>query len=56
MRIVQQTILMKYHTLFFQKLGKISQRLSSAAVVRVNTSCVYAPFFEVIYIVEYYWL
>ena len=41
MRIVYlQTILMKYHTLFFQKLGKISQNLSSAAVVigslRVN--------------------
>ena len=34
MRIVcWQTILMKYHTLFFQKLGKISQNLSSAAVV-----------------------
>ena len=31
---------MKYHTLFFQKLGKVSQILSSAAVVigalRVN--------------------
>ena len=24
---------MKYHTLFFQKLGKISHKLSSAAVV-----------------------
>ena len=24
---------MKYHTLFFQKLGKMSQNLSSAAVV-----------------------
>ena len=41
MRIVcWQTILMKYHTLFFQKLGKILQNLSSAAVVigtlRVN--------------------
>ena len=34
MRIVfWQTILMKYHTLFFRKLGKISQNLSSAAVV-----------------------
>ena len=36
-------ILMKYHTLFFfQKLGKMSQNLSSAAVVigalRVNSS------------------
>ena len=28
-----QTILMKYHTLFFRKLGKMSQNLSSAAVV-----------------------
>ena len=41
MRIVcWQTILMKYHTLFFQKLGKISQNLLFAAVVigalRVN--------------------
>ena len=41
MRIVcQQTILMKYHTYFFRKLGKMSQNLSSAAVVigalRVN--------------------
>ena len=34
MRIVcWQTILTKYHTLFFQKLGKMSQNLSSAAVV-----------------------
>ena len=34
MRIVcQQTILMKYHTLFFRKLGKMSQNLSSAVVV-----------------------
>ena len=34
MRIVcWQTILMKYHTLFFRKLGKMSQNLSSAAVV-----------------------
>ena len=34
MRIVcWQTILMKYHTLLFQKLGKMSQNLSSAAVV-----------------------
>ena len=35
-----QTILMKYHALFFRKLGKMSQNLSSAAVVigalRVN--------------------
>ena len=35
-----QTILMNYHTLFFRKLGKMSQNLSSAAVVigtlRVN--------------------
>ena len=33
---------MKYHTLFFHKLGKISQNLSSAAVVigalRVNVN------------------
>ena len=28
-----QTILMKYHTLFFRKLRNISQNLSSAAVV-----------------------
>ena len=27
------TILMKYHSLFFRKLGKMSQNLSSAAVV-----------------------
>ena len=34
MRIVcWQTILMKYHTLLFRKLGKMSQNLSSAAVV-----------------------
>ena len=34
MRIVcWQTILMKHHTLFFQKLGKTSQNLSSAALV-----------------------
>ena len=34
MRIVcWQTILMKYNTLFFRKLGKMSQYLSSAAVV-----------------------
>ena len=32
MRIVQ-TILMKYHTLFFRKLGKMSSNLSSTAVV-----------------------
>ena len=32
MRIVcEQTVLMKYHTLFFLKLGKMSQNLSSAA-------------------------
>ena len=41
MRIVcWQTILMKYHTLFFFKLGKMSPNLSSAAVLigalRVN--------------------
>ena len=28
-----QLILMKYHSLFFQKLGKMLQNLSSAAVV-----------------------
>ena len=28
-----QTILMRYHTLFFRKLGKMSQNVSSAAVV-----------------------
>ena len=34
MRIVfWQTILMKYHTLFFRKLGKMLQNLSSSAVV-----------------------
>ena len=34
MRIVcLQTILMKYHTLFFSKIGKISKKLSSATVV-----------------------
>ena len=41
MRIVcWQTILMKYHSLFFGKLREMSQKLSSAAVVigalRVN--------------------
>ena len=38
-----QTILMKYHTLFFFKLRKISKNLSSAAVVigalRVKMKC-----------------
>ena len=34
MRIVcWQTILMKYHTLFFLKFGKMLKNLSSAAVV-----------------------
>ena len=34
MRIVcWQAILLKYHTLFFPKLGKMSQNLSSVAVV-----------------------
>ena len=34
MRIVcWQTILMQYHTLFLSRIGKISQNLSSAAVV-----------------------
>ena len=34
MRIVcWQTILMKFHTIFFFKLGKMSQNLSSVAVV-----------------------
>ena len=28
-----QTILMKYHTIFLSKLGKVSQNLSSAAVL-----------------------
>ena len=32
----QQTILMKYQTLFFRKLGKISQNLSSAAIKDKN--------------------
>ena len=46
MRIVcWQTILMKYHTLFFWKLEKMSQNLLSAAVVigalRVNEYCEY---------------
>ena len=41
MRIVcWQTILMKYHTLFFSKIGEVVANLSSAAVVigalRVN--------------------
>ena len=41
MRIVcWQTNLIEYHTLFFQKLGKMSENVSSAAVVigalRVN--------------------
>ena len=39
---------MKYHTLFFRKLGKISENLSSAAVVigilRVNR--LYMVFFQ----------
>ena len=29
----QQTILMKYHALFFRKFGKMLKNLSSAAVV-----------------------
>ena len=29
----QQTILMKYHTLFFRKLRKTSKKISSAAVL-----------------------
>ena len=34
MRIVcRQTIYIKYHALFFRKLGKMSQNLSSASVV-----------------------
>ena len=34
MRVIcRQTIFMKYHTLFFRKLGKMSQNVSSAAVV-----------------------
>ena len=42
MRIVcWQMILMKYHTLFFGRLGKMSQNLSSTTVMigalRVNT-------------------
>ena len=41
-----QTILMKNHTLFFQKLGKMSENLSSAAVVigalRVNINALHA--------------
>ena len=51
MRIVcWQTILMKYHILFFRKLGKMLQNLMSAAVVigalnvniyKVLTTCVY---------------
>ena len=46
MRIVcWQTILMKYHILFFQKLGKMSQNLTSAAVVtgalRIKRACRY---------------
>ena len=38
-----QTILMKHHTLFFPKLGKMSQNLSSAAVVigALRVKCVY---------------
>ena len=43
MRIVWQTILMKSQTLFFQISGKMSQNLSSAAVVigalRVQFTC-----------------
>ena len=39
---------MKYHTLFFRKLGKMSQNLSSAAVVigalRVNEFSCFACF------------
>ena len=42
MRIVcWQTILMKYHTLFFRKFEKMSQNLSSASaavvILRINT-------------------
>ena len=49
MRIVcWQTILMKYHTFFIRKLGKMSQNLLSAAAVigtlRVNQLLVYCKF------------
>ena len=43
MRIIcWQTILMKYHILSFQKLGKMLQNLSSAAVV-IGTLTLKAP-------------
>ena len=42
--VCQQTILMKYHTLLFLKLGKMLQNLSSAAGVigalRVKVHCI----------------
>ena len=45
----QQTILLKYHALHFQKLGKMSQNLLSAAVVigtlRVNSQFLYTGVF-----------
>ena len=51
MRIVcQQTIFMTYHSLFFLKLGKISQNLLSAAVVigalrvKINWDCIQVTF------------
>ena len=48
MRIVWQTILLKYHTLFFSKIGKMSQNLSSAAVVigalMVNFTTITKPY------------
>ena len=49
MRIVcWQTILMKYHTLFFRKLLKMSQNLSSAAVVigSLKVKCFTVPYFN----------
>ena len=53
MRIVcWQTILMKYHTLFFRKLGKMLQNLSSVAVVigalRVNMAELLYHYIELI--------
>ena len=47
MRIVYwQTILMKYHALIFQKLGKMSQFLSSAKVLIGALKVKNSPSFE----------
>ena len=57
MRIVcWQTILLKYHTFFFRKLGKTQQNLSSAAVLigalRVKFQTLWASSYLICYILK----